>query len=173
MILDVDLAALYGVATKRLNQQVNRNAQRFPQDFMFQLTKEEAQSLRLQNETSKISPHLRSQSATSKGRGGRRYAPFAFTEHGAIMASTVLNSPAAVDASLLVVRAFVELRELLSTHHQLAEKLDQLERKLQDHDGQIIAIMDAIRELMVPLPENPAEHPFGFLARRLPQARKR
>ena len=148
VIMDKDLAVLYGVTTKRLNQQVHRNSERFPEDFMFQLTGKEAATLRLQF-------------ATSKTRGGRRYSPYAFTEHGAIMAATVLNSPQAVSASLFVVRAFVKLRELLSTHVQLAAKLDALERKLQNHDDQILALFEAIRELMEP-PDDPPKPPIGF-----------
>jgi hypothetical protein len=148
VITDVDLARLYGVTTKRLNQQISRNADRFPADFMFQLTTAEVD-------------RLRSQIATSKTRGGRRYLPYAFTEHGAIMAATVLNSPQAVKASLFVVRAFVKLRELLSTHHELAAKLDELERRLQNHDDQILALVDAIRQLMED-PEDSPKPPIGF-----------
>ncbi|HUO06966.1 MAG TPA: ORF6N domain-containing protein [Phycisphaerae bacterium] len=150
VILDSDLAFLYGVSTKRLNEQVSRNADRFPDDFMFRLTKNETES-------------LRSQFATSNTRGGRRYTPFVFTEHGAIMAATILSSPQAVKASLFVVRAFVKLRELLSTHHQLSQKLNDLELKLQDHDGQILSIIEAIRELMND-PDDAEEQkpPVGF-----------
>jgi len=137
VLLDTDLAELYGVTVKRLNQQVARNAERFPEDFMFQLTREERDSLRLQF-------------ATSKGRGGRRYLPFVFTEHGAIMAASVLNSERAVEMSLFVVRAFVQLREMLGNHRELAVKLSELEGKLDTHDHVIQEILDAIRELMDP-----------------------
>src|SRR5262245_59227927 len=114
VMLDSDLAELYRVSTKRLNEQVKRNRGRFPADFLLQLSIEEAQA-------------LRSQTATSKGgRGGRRYRPYAFTEHGAVMLATVLNSQVAVQASIQVVRAFVQLRELLSTHRELAKKLADL-----------------------------------------------
>lgn len=143
VILDAELAALYGVATRALNQAVKRNLDRFPEDFMFQLTRDEASSLRSQTVTSK------------PGRGGRRYAPYAFTEHGAIMAATVLNSPRAVQVSVFVVRAFVRLRRMLIQHKELAAKLAQLERKLEGHDRQIIALVDAIRRLMAPPPEPP------------------
>jgi hypothetical protein len=166
VILAADLARLYGVTPKRLNEAVRRNADRFPNDFMFQLTWEEAQILRSQFATLRLDEsgeRSRPQSATVKGVHGRhsKYRPFAFTEHGTIMAATILNSEKAVQASLFVVRAFVKLRELLSTHHQLAEKLAELERKLQDHDGQILAIVEAIKELMEE-PEEPKKPPIGF-----------
>ena len=139
VILDRDLAQLYGVPVKRLNEQVKRNSERFPDDFMFQLTKvEEA--------------NLQSQASLKPGRGGRRYAPYAFTEHGAIMAATVLNSERAVEMSLFVVRAFVRLRELLSTNQQLAGKIDELEQRLDTHDASIQELIEAIRELMTPEP---------------------
>src|SRR5215468_4769122 len=139
VILDRDLAELYGVPVKRLNEQVKRNRERFPADFLFQLTKiEEAD--------------LQGQSATKPGRGGRRYAPYAFTEHGAIMAATVLNSERAVEMSVFVVRAFVRLREMLATNQQLARKIDELEQRLDTHDASIQELIEAIRELMAPLP---------------------
>ena len=115
---------------------------------MFQLTSEETEA-------------LRSQSATSKGRGGRRYAPYAFTEHGAIMAANVLNSPRAVRASVFVVRAFVRLRRILLQHKELAAKLAELEGRLEKHDRQIVALIAAIRQLMAPPPEPPRK-PIGF-----------
>jgi hypothetical protein len=131
-MLDADLAGLYGVTTKRLNEQVKRNAQRFPPDFMFGLT----------NEESKI---LRSQFATSSSWGGRRYNPLAFTEHGALMLASVLNSPRAVEASIFVVRAFVKLREMLASHRDLARRLDEMEKK---YHAKFRMVIDAIRELM-------------------------
>ena len=162
VILASDLAALYKVPVKRLNEQVRRNADRFPDGFMFQLTRKEAESiLKYGTVTPYSSEILKSQIATSSWGGARRALPYAFTEHGAIMAATVLNSPQAVNASLFVVRAFVKLRELLSSHHQLAAKLDELERKLQDHDGQILALIDAIRQLMEE-PEEPVRPRVGF-----------
>jgi hypothetical protein len=140
VILDSDLAALYGVPVKRLNEQVKRNRERFPEDFVFQLSAQESEM-------------LRSQFATSKSaHGGRRYAPYAFTEHGAIMAATVLNSERAVEMSVFVVRAFVRLREMLSANHELATKIDELESRLDTHDASIQELLEAIRELMLPEP---------------------
>jgi hypothetical protein len=148
VLLDASLAALYGVEVKALNQAVKRNPDRFPPDFVFQLTAEE-------NDT------LRSQSVTSKSsRGGRRYAPYAFTEHGAIMAAGVLNSPRAVEMSIYVVRAFLRLREMLATHKALATKLAELEQRLETHDHRIVEIVKAIRVLAMP-PEKPARQ-IGF-----------
>lgn len=135
-MLDSDLAELYGVTTKRLNEQVQRNISRFPEDFMFQLTKEEKQILKSQFATS------------SSNWGGRRTLPYAFTEHGAIMLASVLNSQQAVDASISVVRAFVRLREIISTHKEISRKLAALDRKVAGHDGDIKAILAAIRRLM-------------------------
>jgi ORF6N domain len=138
VILDDDLAELYGVSVKRLNQQVTRNEERFPSDFMFQLTIKEYEALRLQIATSK------------KGRGGRRYLPHAFTEHGAIMAATVLNSARAVEMSLFVVRAFVRLREMLATNRQLAAKIDELDRRLGTHDAAIVKLIETVKKMMTP-----------------------
>ena len=148
VILDSDLAALYGVPTKRLNEQVKRNHERFPSDFMFQLTKTEKDDVvancdHLQK--LKFSPVL----------------PNAFTEHGAIMAASVLNSKRAVQASIYVVRAFVKLRQMLAPYKELMDKLDQLEKKLHTHDKQIVAIVEAIKLLMPSLEDKPKE-PFGF-----------
>jgi hypothetical protein len=149
VLLDSELAALYGVATKRFNEQVKRNLDRFPADFMFQLSAEELAT-------------LRSHFATSKpGRGGRRYAPYVFTEHGAIMAATILNSPRAIEMSVYVVRAFVQLRDLLASNTELAQKFAELERKVSTHDQAIVGILKAIRELMNP-PE-PKRRPIGFV----------
>lgn len=152
ILLDSSLAALYGVTTTRLNQQVRRNLERFPEDFRFQLTAEEFSGLMLQIATSK------------SGRGGRRKLPFAFTEHGAIMVATVLNSSRAVEMSIYVVRAFVQLREMLASNKELAQKLKELEarvtRKLDTHDQTITQIIKTIRELMNP-PE-PKKRPIGF-----------
>jgi len=163
VIIDDDLAVLYGVTTKRLNEQVKRNADRFPKDFVFQLTGAETDAiLRSQNATSSDSSHSRSQNATLKpDHGGRRYRPYAFTEHGALMAANVLKSSRAAKVSVYVVRAFVKLRELLSTHRELSAKLTELETKLQDHDEQIIALINAIRSLMEE-PEAPPKPPIGF-----------
>ena len=155
VMLDSDLAALYGVTIKRLNEQVKRNLARFPSDFTFQLTREEW-------------GFLRSQFATLEaGRGQhRKYRPYAFTEHGAIMAAMVLNSPRATEVSVYVVRAFVELRDTLIAHKELAKRLDELEsrleRKLSSHDQAIAGILDAIRQLMVP-PEPTKKRRIGFV----------
>jgi phage regulator Rha-like protein len=155
VLLDAELASLYGVTIKRFNEQVRRNRERFPADFMFQLTEEEHAA-------------LRSQFATlNAGRGQhRKYLPYAFTEHGAIMAATILNSPGAVEMSVYVVRAFVKLRELLASNKELARHLNELEarleRKLATHDQAIAAILSAIRELMHP--PVPKRRPIGFTA---------
>jgi ORF6N domain len=146
VLLDVDLAALYGVPTKRLNEQVRRNRARFPEDFMFQLTAEEMASLRSQFATS------------NKGRGGRRYAPYAFTEQGVAMLSTVLNSERAIQVNIEIMRAFVRLRQMLASNAQLARKLAELEKK---YDAQFKVVFDAIRQLMV-RPE-PKKRKIGFL----------
>jgi hypothetical protein len=145
VLLDAELAALYGVATKRINEQVRRNRQRFPDDFVFQLTAQECTALR---------SHFATSNAVGSGRGGRRSLPYVFTEHGAIMAASVLNSPRAIEMSVYVVRAFVKLRELLSSNRVLSRKLDELEqrltKRLDDHDDAIKAILSAIRELTNP-----------------------
>jgi len=154
-MLDVDLARLYGVPTKRLNEQVRRNIKRFPEDFMFQLTKNEYQNFKSQF----LISSLRSQFATSN-RGGRRYLPYAFTEQGVAMLSSVLKSERAIQVNIAIMRAFVKLREILSTHKELAHKLNELERKIEKHDAEIQAIFEAIRQLMKP----PKSHPrkIGF-----------
>jgi ORF6N domain len=138
VVLDTALAELYRVSVKRLNQQVKRNQERFPADFMFQLTNREVSCLRLQFATSKT------------GRGGRRFLPYAFTEHGAIMAATVLNSKQAVRMSVFVVRAFVRLRELLGSNRQLALKIEELEGRLDTNDDSIRQIIRVIRKLTAP-----------------------
>ena len=140
VMLDVDLARIYGVTTARLNQQVNRNRHRFPPDFIFQLTKKETENLMLQNATS------------SSTWGGRRKPPFVFTEHGAIMLAAVLNSAIAVQASVQIVRAFVQLRQMFANHAELAKKLAELERKLEGHDEAIHDLFETIRQLLAPLP---------------------
>jgi ORF6N domain len=142
VLLDVDLAALYGVSVKRLNEQIKRNAKRFPADFLFRLSPAEYQNLRSQNATS------------SSSHGGRRYLPHAFTEHGAIMAATVLNSKRAIEMSIFVVRAFVRMRQALAMNQQIVTKLSEIEMRLESHDVEIQELVDAIRELMAPLPAN-------------------
>jgi phage regulator Rha-like protein len=120
-MLDSDLAQLYGVAAKRLNEQVKRNISRFPDDFMFQLSKDVAERLRSQTATSKVT------------RGGRRYLPYVFTEQGVAMLATVLNSEQAVQMSIAIIRAFVKLREILATHQELARVIEDLRRKQDEH----------------------------------------
>jgi len=164
VILDADLGELYGVATRVLNQAVKRNRDRFPEDFMFQLTWEEAKGLRSQSVTldgQDGDSGSRSQFVTLKRGGNIKYRPYAFTEHGAIMAATVLNSPRAVQVSVFVVRAFVRLRRMLAQNKELAANLAELQGKLEKHDRQIIALIDAIRELMAPPPEAPSRK-IGF-----------
>jgi hypothetical protein len=147
VMLDADLAVLYGVETRALVQAVRRNVERFPDDFMFQLSKEEHAALRSQNVISK-----------PKGRGGRRYPPYAFTEQGVAMLSSVLRSERAVQVNVQIMRTFVKLRRLLATHEDLARRLDALERK---YDRQFKVVFDAIRELMAP-PDPKPRRRIGF-----------
>jgi ORF6N domain-containing protein len=142
VMLDSDLAELYGVTVKRLNQQITRNPKRFPADFLFTLTGAEYKNLRSQNATS------------SPSHGGRRYLPNVFTEHGAIMAASVLNSKRAIEMSIFVVRAFVQMREAVLANQRVAAKLAELESRIEHHDGEIQELVDAIRELITPLPAN-------------------
>jgi len=144
VILDSDLARIYGVTTKRLNQQLTRNRNRFPEDFVFQLTDREWKALRLQN-------------ATSKGRGGRRYPPYAYTEHGAVMAANVLKSEQAIQMSVAVVRAFVRLRRMALSVESIARKVAALEKK---YDKQFSLVFDAIRQLI--LQPEPPRKKIGF-----------
>ena len=158
-MLDEDLAGLYGVQTRRLIEQVKRNIDRFPSDFMFQLTKDEATA-------------LRSQSATSKeGRGGRRYAPYVFTEQGVAMLSGVLRSKTAVAVNIAIMRAFVELRRAAVSYTAIEKRLEDLERetkaKLGQHDQQLDGIFQALRQLISPPPR--PKRPVGF---RLPEGDK-
>jgi phage regulator Rha-like protein len=145
VMLDSDLAELFGVETKNLNRAVKRNLDRFPSEFMFQLKYQELAALRFQIGTS------------NDGRGGRRTLPYAFTEHGTIMLATVLNSHVAVQTSIQIVKAFVRLRQLLSTHKDLARKLTEMENK---YDVQFRVVFDAIRELMAP--PVPKRRKIGF-----------
>ncbi|HYL74374.1 MAG TPA: ORF6N domain-containing protein, partial [Bryobacteraceae bacterium] len=138
VMLDADLAELYQVPTKRLNEAVKRNRNRFPDDFMFQLNRREADCLRSQFATS------------NEERGGRRTQPYAFTEQGVAMLSSVLNSERAVQVNIAIMRAFVKLREIISTHKELAVKIKQLERKFKQHDTKIQAVFEAIRQLLEP-----------------------
>jgi len=161
VILDVDLARIYGVTTKRLNEQVKRNANRFPADFAFRLSRTELEQL-LELHAKSDQSGNRSQIATSSQKHrDPRFLPYAFTEHGALMAANVLNSPQAVQMSVLVVRAFVRMRDMIVAHKDLTGKLLELERKIGTHDEQIQAIFNAIRQLMAP-PEAKKRR-IGFL----------
>jgi hypothetical protein len=154
VMLDQDLAELYAVPTKRFNEQIKRNIKRFPADFMFQLNEEELSN-------------LRSQIATSSW-GGRRYLPYAFTELGVAMLSSVLNSERAIEVNIQIMRVFTKLREMIITHKDLARKIDDLEKKFQAHDQKIIQIFDTISRMMaVPEQEGPEpykRHRVGFIA---------
>jgi phage regulator Rha-like protein len=158
-MLDSDLAELYGVETKVLNQAVKRNIERFPEDFMFRLNTKEAEALRCHFGTLKEGDSLRSQNVTLKtGRGQhRKYLPHAFTEQGVAMLSSVLRSERAVQVNIAIMRAFVKLRELLAGHKELARKLEEMEQK---YDAQFKIVFDAIRELMKP-PSGPQRR-IGF-----------
>ena len=155
-MLDTDLAELYGISTGRFNEQVRRNQDRFPSDFMFQLTNQEVERLR-----SQIAISIGE--TREAGRGGRRYLPLAFTEHGAIMAATILNTPRATEVSVFVVRAFVRLRAMVAANKELARKLDELERRVSHHDEAITSIVKAIRELATPLEPKPKRR-IGFIS---------
>jgi hypothetical protein len=158
----VDLARIYGVSTKRLNEQVKRNTRRFPADFSFRLSKVEMEQLIGQLARSEQSGD-RSQIATGPQKHrDPRFLPYAFTEHGALMAANVLNSTQAVKMSVLVVRAFVRMRHMLAAHKELTGKLSESERKIGTHDEQIQVIFDAIRELMTP--PTPKCRKIGFLS---------
>lgn len=149
VLLDRELAELYGVPTKVFNQAVRRNAKRFPKDFMFQLDHQEFTDLRSQIVTSSL------------GHGGRRYMPYVFSEHGAIMAATILNSPKAIDVSVLIVRAFVRMREIFSSNAQFAKKLAELEERLDKHDENTLVIMATLRKL-ISKPEGSKKQKIGF-----------
>ncbi len=151
VMLDSDLAAIYQVTTRRLNEQLRRNRRRFPGDFAFQLTAGEF-------------TNLKSQIATSSSHGGKRKLPWMFTEHGAIMLASVLNSDIAVQASVRVVRAFVRLREMVAANAQLASRLEELERRLDSHDEAIIDLFAALRRLLEPA-EPQKKREIGFHVR--------
>lgn len=149
VLLDSDLAELYGVPTGRLNEAVKRNLARFPDDFMFQLTEDEMEILTSQIATSKnAADSLRSQSATLKRGQHRKYLPYAFTEQGVAMLSSVLRSPRAVEVNIAIMRTFVQLRRLMDSNALLAEKIQSLEAKYADHDQQFQLVFDAIRQLI-------------------------
>lgn len=185
IILDADLARIYGVSTKRLNEQVKRNQERFPADFAFQLTAKEMDSLRSQFATSSGGNRsqiatsssqgakyeknvLRSQIATSSSHGGRRYYPYVFTEHGAIMAANVLNSARAVQMSVFVVRAFLKMRAFLGDKRELAKQLAALEKELKQrldiHEAAIVTILQRVMDIIDPPspPPAPAKPKIGF-----------
>jgi hypothetical protein len=152
VILDSDLAALYGVETRRLNEQVRRNIEKFPDDFMFQLTKDEFDNLKSQIATS------------SSGWGGRRKAPLVYTEHGALQAANVLNSKQANKMSVFIVRAFVRLREMALTNEKLSRKVNQLENRVSDHDEILIELIREIRQLIdAPKPKK-KDRSIGFIS---------
>ncbi|KUG27032.1 hypothetical protein ASZ90_003117 [hydrocarbon metagenome] len=153
IMLDKDLAELYGVATRELNKAVSRNIDRFPNDFMFQLNRKEFNNLKFHFGTS-------SQPNGKAGWGGTRKLPYAFTEQGVAMLSSVLRSGRAIKVNISIMRAFVKIREILSTHKELAQKLKELELKIESHDEQITAIFDAINQLLTP-PGKPARK-IGF-----------
>jgi Pyruvate/2-oxoacid:ferredoxin oxidoreductase gamma subunit len=160
VMLDRNLAQLYGVPVKRLNEQVKRNIKRFPEDFMFQLTKKEAEVLRSQNAT--LNDHaVNKRDVVSKRGKHLKYMPFVFTEQGVAMLSTVLNSEQAIMVNIAIIRVFVKLREFLLTHKELAEKLEELEKKYQLHEKDIQVIFEAIKKLLEPPPES-SKPKIGF-----------
>jgi hypothetical protein len=148
VLMDADLANLYGVPTKVLNQAVRRNKDRFPDDFIFQLSKREDDS-------------LRSQSVTSKGRGGRRYFPYAFTEQGVAMLSTVLNSPRAIQVNIEIMRVFVRLRRMIASYNELDQRINELDQNFQGHEEKIQAIFEIISRLIEPPPDT-SRRQIGF-----------
>jgi hypothetical protein len=150
VLLDSDLARLYGVPTKVFNQTIQRNARRFPDDFVFQLTEDEFESLRSQIVTSKA------------GRGGRRYSPCVFTEHGAIMAATLLRSERAIRMSVFVIRAFVQMRETIAVNATILKRLAEIDKTLIEHDDALRAIWHQLQPLLQP-PSEPPKRRIGFL----------
>lgn len=149
VMLDNDLAVIYGVETKMLNRAVKRNLNRFPTDFMFQLTEEETKLLRFQIGTS------------NKGRGGRRYLPYVFTEHGAVMLASVLNSPIAIEASIKVVRAFVHFRTILMLHQDLAERIEELGQTIDKHDEKFKVVSHLLSQILGD--KKSVKRPIGFI----------
>jgi hypothetical protein len=171
VILDAHLAALYGVETKRLNEQVHRNKDRFPDDFAFRLTGKESLILKSQFATSSMELSdaqcvvmNRPQNATGSRHGGKRKLPLVFTEHGALMAANVIRSPKAVEMSVFVVRAFVKMREQLGATRELARRLAEVENGLLVHDSALVDLYDKIRPLLLP-PEEPPKKQIGFSVR--------
>ncbi len=163
IILDSDLAELYGVTTGNLNKAVQRNLDRFPADFMFQLTSDEMENLKPRISASEnAKTALIFQTGTSKGRGGRRHLPYAFTEQGVAMLSSVLRSPRAVEVNIAIMRTFVQLRRLMDSNGPLAEKIETLEAKYAQHDQQFQIVFDAIRQLIAA--EDAPKREMGFHA---------
>jgi len=162
VLLDSDLARLYGVTTKRLNEQVRRNADKFPPDFAFQLTREEVTNLKSQFATSSLE-NQDSQIVSSTRHGGRRISPWVFTDYGAIQAANVLNSPAATAMSIYVVRSFMQMREELLTSAAILKKLAEIDRTLIEHDDALRAIWHQLQPLLQPPPEPPKRR-IGFLS---------
>jgi hypothetical protein len=150
VMLDADLASLYEVETRRLNEAVRRNRDRFPEDFMFQLSREEDESLRSQIATS------------NEGRGGRRYRPYAFTEQGIAMLSTVLRSKRAIQVNIAIMRTFVRLRQLLATHEDLAHRLEKLEWRQAEQEGRVQYVFETIQHLIEAPAEEPEKRRIGF-----------
>jgi ORF6N domain len=163
VVLDSDLGALFGVTTIAFNQAIKRNAGRFPEDFAFQLNREDVANLRSQIviSSSETARSLRSQIVTLKAHGGRRYLPWAFTEHGAIMAATILRSPRAVAMSVYVVRAFVRMREELMTSAAIFKRLAQIDKKLLEHDVVLQDVVEKLLPLLNPAPDPPKRR-IGF-----------
>lgn len=165
VMLDADLAELYGVPTKRLNEQVKRNTDRFPEDFLFHLTKEEAEEVQRSRSqfatASRADSPMRSQFATASKRN-IRHRPYAFTEHGAIMAATVLNSPEAIAMSVFVVRAFMQMREQLAANAAILKRLAEIDGTLLEHDSALRTIWTKLQPLLLPPPESPRKRIKGF-----------
>jgi len=153
VMLDSDLSALYQVETRRLNEQVNRNKERFPEDFMFQLRKDEFEILISQIATSRLR-------AGKAGWGGRRKLPYAFTEQGAAMLSSVLNSPTAISVNIQIIRVFTKMRALLMTHKDILQQLEKIEKKMGSHDEQIVLIFGYLKKLLTPI--QPTRQRIGF-----------
>jgi hypothetical protein len=168
VILDADLAELYSVPTKRLNEQLKRNADRFPEDFMFQLTADEWRNLKSQIANSSLrtpdssgSPNWSQIATSSRKHRGAAYRPRAFTEHGAIMAATILNSPEAVAMSVFIVRAFVQMREALTANAAILKRLAEIDKSLMIHDVALRDVYKKLLPLLTPAPENPRRR-IGF-----------
>lgn len=161
VLLDADLAAIYEVATSQLNQAVKRNPKRFPADFMFQLTKEEAEQVRSRSQIVTLNASDSKSSAPKRGLN-IKYLPYAFTEHGAVQLSNILRSPRAIEMGIAVVRAFLQLRALMTDHKTLRAKLAELDARVGVHDEQLAAIVEAIRQLSLPVEEPANARKIGY-----------